>query len=63
MVGLWLPLAMQISFTVDLILKKISLYAELTTVETISPVAPSQSENLVHRLTRSKLRPLSIIFF
>ena len=63
MVELGLPLAMQISITVDLISKKISLYAELTTVETISPVAPSQSENLVHRVTRCKLRPLSIIFF
>ena len=38
---------MQISITVDLIFKKIILYAELTTVETISLVAPSQSENLV----------------
>ena len=63
MVELGLPLAMQISITVDLISKKISLYAELTTVETISPVAPSQSENLVHRVTRCKLRPLSIFFF
>ena len=43
---------MQISITVDLIFKKIILYAELTTVETISLVAPSQSENLVHRVTR-----------
>ena len=52
MVGLWLPLAMQISITVDLIFKKVSLYAELSKVETISPVAPSKSENLVHRVTR-----------
>ena len=54
---------MQISITVDLIFKKIILYAELTTVETISLVAPSQSENLVHRVTRWQTKAFVYQFY
>ena len=54
---------MQISFTVDLIFKKVSLYAELSKVETISLVTPSKSENLVHRVTRWQTKAFVYQFY
>ena len=61
MVELGLPLAMQISITVDLISKKISLYAELTTVETISPEIALLQQHLYSNVNSvSNLNPIKI---